>query len=88
MKKSKFKKPRRRINTAMAKEIDRRFTYVDKLSALQMADCEDLRGRAKEMATMIARTGPMNRDRALALTKLEEALHYGIAAIVRPPNGE
>jgi hypothetical protein len=89
MKKTKFQKPRRRVNRAMVKEIGRRFTYVDSLTPLQMSDCEDLRARAKDMAMMIARTGPMNRERCLALTKLEDALHYGIAAIVRPdPKGE
>ncbi len=69
-----------------AKEVERRFNYVDNevLSDDQVEKCELVRKRLRLAASAVAKNTPANREQSLAVTKLEEALSWAIAAIVRP----
>lgn len=62
-------------------EIDRRFRYHEGTDD-QCEDC--IKVRASMQAAAIA---PDCRERELAITHLEQALSWAIAAIVRPSQG-
>ena len=68
-------------------EVDRRFTYYDSqnIGSNGVDHCVDLRKRITALGRYLARTLPEGREQERAVTKLEEALQWGIAAIVRPP---
>ena len=74
----------RRIPLPISKEINRRFDFVDNIGIEETQACIKLREMTKKLAKTIARDTPVCREQALAITKLEEALHFAIAAIVRP----
>ena len=74
----------RRVPTELSREIDRRFDFVNDLGVEQTQACIRLRAMTKKLAKAIARDTPVCREQSLAITKLEEALHFTIAAIVRP----
>lgn len=61
-------------------EIQKRFTYHAPKSG-QPQKYETIRGAAKEVALLIDRTCPESREKALALTKLQEVAMWAIAAI-------
>lgn len=63
-------------------EIDTRFTYHPPREG-QPEKYEALRAKAKEMATAIADLCPDSRERATALTRLEESVMWANAAIAR-----
>lgn len=73
-----------RITPLMSKEIDRRFDFVSDISEEKTAQCIALRAAHKKLAKQIAKVTPPGRERAMALTNLEQALFYTIAGIVRP----
>lgn len=78
---------RRRVPADLSREIDRRFDFVKDLGYEQTEACIRVRAMAKQLARTIGRDTPRGREQSLAITKLEEALHFAIAAIVRP-NGD
>jgi hypothetical protein len=49
----------------------------------QQARYEQLRNRARNIATLILESCPNSRERSLALTKLEESIMWANAAIAR-----
>lgn len=65
-------------------EIDRRFDLHRPREAHEAKACDVLRDVFKGAAVQLVVRTPNNREQALALTHLEQALYYGIAAIVRP----
>ena len=82
------KKTRRRVPTLTDKEINRRFDFVSNVSKQQTEDCIAVRAAVKKLARQIAMVTPVGREQAMALTELEDALHYAITGIVRPLKGE
>lgn len=78
---------RRRVPADLSREIDRRFDFVSDLVPEQTEACIRVRKMTKQLARTIGRDTPHGREQALAITRLEEALHFAIAAIVRP-NGD
>lgn len=63
-------------------DIENRFTYHPPKEG-QPAKYEALRPRFKDLAYIIEAQCPDSRERALALTKLEEAVFWANAAIAR-----
>ena len=80
----KKKAVRRRAPQVLVAEINRRIDFVSSVSPQKTEDCVAIRASVKKLALQIARTTPMNREQSLAITKLEEALYFAIASIVRP----
>ncbi len=74
-----YRMPAHQIN-----EINRRFDFVNDLVPEQTKACITVRKATKQLAKTITRNTPICREQSLAITKLEEALHFTIAAIVRP----
>ena len=68
----------------LSEEIDRRFDFVSDIVPWQTEACVKIRSLTKKLAREVARNTPICREQSLAITKLEEALHFAIAAIVRP----
>ena len=64
-------------------EIENRFTYHPPTGPVQVKKFEDLRAKAKELAILIFELCPDSRERAVALTKLEESNMWANAAIAR-----
>ena len=68
-------------------EINRRFDFVpgESLSEEKLDQCRYIRTKMKNTSNAVAKLqGVCPREQALAITKLEEALSWAIAAIVRP----
>jgi hypothetical protein len=63
-------------------KIENNFMYHSP-SPEQAADYINLRNEAKDLAYMIQDTCPDSREKALAMTKLEEAVMWANAAIAR-----
>ena len=66
----------------MGDEINLRFTYHAP-SESQVQQYSEIRGHAKNMARVIDSECPESREKALALTKLEESVMWANAAIAR-----
>ncbi len=66
------------------RELDRRFDLHEPAGAVGGEACDIVRAKLKEAADLVAFETPECREQALALTKIEEALYWAIAAIVRP----
>lgn len=67
-------------------ELDRRFDlHRPRFENKGPARCDRVREVLKAAADVIAGETPENREQSLALTKLEEALYWAVASIVRPP---
>lgn len=66
----------------MKEQIDRNFVYYPP-KAGQPEKYTDLRNKAKELANMIDEYAVNCREKALALTKLEECVMWANAAIAR-----
>ena len=81
---TKKKVVRYRMPAHQIDEINRRFDFVHDLVPEQTEACITVRKAAKQLAKTITRNTPVCREQSLAITKLEEALHFAIAAIVRP----
>lgn len=62
--------------------LDNIYTYHSP-SEDQVALYNKLRGRAKELASVIIESTPNSRERALALTNLEQAVFWANASIAR-----
>lgn len=69
-----------------AAEIERRFTY-HKPDEAGRASMDVLRGDVRKLAQRIVKDCPPCRETSLAITKLEEAAMWAIAARARPPVG-
>jgi hypothetical protein len=65
-----------------ATELDTRFTYHAPKEG-QPAKYTALRDKAKELAVMINEMCPESREKALAFTKIEEAVFWANATIAR-----
>ncbi|MEC4836121.1 hypothetical protein R2362_16045 [Mycobacteroides chelonae] len=63
-------------------DIDHRFNY-HRPDVDQVTRHESIRGKCKDLAHDLDSILPPGREKALALTKLEEALMWGNAAIAR-----
>lgn len=63
-------------------EINTRFTYHAPKEG-QPKKYEDLRNKAKELATLIVLMTPESREQSLSLTTLEETVFWANAAIAR-----
>lgn len=68
----------------MRTELQRRFDGNPK-TAGQMEDIAELRTGAYRFAELIESKSPPGRERATAINKVEEAMHWAIAAVERPP---
>jgi len=67
---------------AFKDELDRRFTYHSPKGD-QAERYNKLRARALKLARLIDDCCPQNRERSLAITKLEEAVMWANASIAR-----
>ena len=81
---AKKKAVRYRMSAHQIDEINRRFDFVSDLVPEQTEACIQVRKITKQLAKTVTRNTPVSREQSLAITKLEEALHFAIAAIVRP----
>lgn len=72
--------------TTIQQEIDRRFRYHEGTDD-QCEDCIKVRASMQAAAHRVAAIAPDCRERELAITHLEQALSWAIAAIVRPSQG-
>lgn len=70
------------------KEIDRRFDHHAEHTEHAIKDMEVVRRALKGAATTVAEVLGPGRERSMALTKLEEATYWSIAALARPPSRE
>lgn len=66
-------------------EINRRFRYHKNHSEQDVSRMETIRAALKTAAMTVYELTPECREQALAITKLEEACFFAIAAIARPP---
>lgn len=66
----------------MSKELNHRFTYHAPKEG-QPELYEKMRAKAKGLAAFIEKNVPDSRERALALTKVEEAVMWANAGIAR-----
>ena len=66
----------------MNETIENNFSYHAP-KAGQPEKYEQLRGKAKELACLMSELCPNSRERALAMTKLEECSMWANAAIAR-----
>lgn len=64
------------------KDLENRFTYHAPKND-QAARYESLRSQAKSLAYAIKEATPTSREQPLALTNLEQAIFWPIAAIAR-----
>lgn len=67
-------------------ELNRRFDLLEPVDSSASESCDAVREKIKETADLVAFEAPPSREQGLALTKLEEALYWAIAAIVRHPD--
>ncbi len=63
-------------------DLERRFTYHPPREG-QPADFKAIRNRARRMAETVDDLCPDGREKALAITKIEEAVMWANAAIAR-----
>lgn len=63
-------------------DIEKRFTY-HKPTENKASKYETIRDQAKELAYLIEELVPNGREKALALTKIEEAVMWANAGIAR-----
>ena len=69
-------------NEGMMEEIENRFTYHPPKEG-QPQRYKTIRAKAKQLAQSISSTCPYSRERATALTRLDEAVFWANAAIAR-----
>jgi hypothetical protein len=67
-------------------DIEARFTHRPPSSPLVVGVHEQTRSQTKELAHFYNQTVPESREKAMAITKLEEALFWANAAIARGLN--
>ena len=66
----------------VAADLENRFSYLPP-TRNQVPKYEEIRGRALEMAKFLEKVCPDGREKALALTKLEEMVSWANASIAR-----
>jgi len=67
-------------------DIERRFSYHPPSTGEVVAAHQEVRTACSDVATRFNATLPEGREKALALTKLEEAMFWANAAIARNPS--
>lgn len=72
-------------NVGNPADMARRFDLHRPATKADGVRCDHIRAAIKSAAQAVAAWAPANREQALALTKLEEALYFAVAAVVRPP---
>jgi hypothetical protein len=70
------------MNDKTAAQINNAFTYHAPKGD-QTSRYEQIRNKAKELATMIADSSPFSREQSLAMTHLEQSVMWANAAIAR-----
>lgn len=65
-------------------EIGRRFD-IAVVNEAQSEWIGDLRAEARQLSIAINEFLPDGREKSLALTKIEEAVFWAVAGVVRPP---
>ena len=65
-------------------EFIRRFGYHPPIEVGATERIEAVRGICEQAAREISELMPANREHALAMTKLEEAMFWAVAGVVRP----
>lgn len=66
-------------------QIDRAFTYQPPVTAGQRNALQNIRTEAHRLALLISNVCPQSRETSAALTKVEEAVMWANAAVVRHP---
>ncbi|HUT78917.1 MAG TPA: hypothetical protein VM285_14565 [Polyangia bacterium] len=69
--------------TADEADIRRRFIYYPPLTQAKVAAHQDVREAGYTFAQLVGELCPRGRERALALTKIEEAVHWANSALAR-----
>lgn len=64
-------------------ELDNRFSYHPPKAETVIEDYQHIRACAKGLAAVFDELCPEGREKALALTKIEEAMFWANAAIAR-----
>jgi hypothetical protein len=64
-------------------ELEHRFTYHPPRSAAEVNNHETIREAARDFAAYIYARIPEGREKAIAITKVEEALYWANAGIAR-----
>lgn len=73
-----------KLKPADAAEINRRFDLHKPADDDAGERCGQVRAAIKTAAQVVAACTPAGREQAAALTHLEQALYFGVGAIVRP----
>lgn len=73
-----------KLKPSDAAEIDRRFDLHRPADEDAGKRCDQVRAAIKTAAQVVAAATPAGREQAAALTHLEQALFFGVGAVVRP----
>lgn len=71
----------------LAERVDHDFTLHPPATPAVAEKMDALRAEFKSLALLVVDALPICREQSTALTKLEEALYFAIAAIARHANG-
>ena len=71
----------------MMETLENRFTYHAPRTNERAAQHDLVRKRVLDVATLFQEILPLGRELSLALTKLEEAMFWGNAALARQKDG-
>ena len=74
--------------SALAKRVENDLTLHPPTSTEVGETMDALRKQAKAFARAVVTKCPETREQSLALTKIEEALFFAIAAVARNQNGD
>lgn len=72
----------------LPEDIDNRFNYHPPKNADRVQAHEVVRDACHQVALLFNTLLPEGREKSTAVTKLEEAMFWGNAAVARQPDGE